>query len=110
MSTTTDRHSQMLSRVVARRTGFKHADVKEIVNAFTYALAERIGKGRRVEIRGLGVFTVKPYKGSLANLGTGKGRFSKTEAVEIPPHMRVKFKATRGLRQVVIQLPVTSAH
>lgn len=55
-------------------------------------MAEALARGERIELRGFGVFQVRPRK-------RGVGRNPKTGVeVAIPPGQTVRFKGGKGLR------------
>jgi DNA-binding protein HU-beta len=62
------------------------------VDAFFDALKEALKNGERIELRGFGVFVVKPRK-------SGIGRNPRTGAeVPIPPGKTVRFKPGKEIR------------
>lgn len=63
------------------------------VNAFLQALKDAMQRGERIELRGFGVFLVKPRK-------SGIGRNPRTGAeVPIPPGKTVRFKPGKEIRE-----------
>ena len=63
------------------------------VNAFLNALKQAMQRGERIELRGFGVFLVKPRK-------SGIGRNPRTGAeVPIPPGKTVRFKPGKEIRE-----------
>ena len=74
---------------VAEKTGLNRSLVKEVTDKFLMILSQALQDGRRVELRGFGVFEVKKVKGK-------KGRNPKTgEKVFIPERNKVVFKVTK---------------
>ncbi|MBN1444509.1 MAG: integration host factor subunit beta [Candidatus Omnitrophica bacterium] len=74
---------------VAEKTGLNRSLVKEISDKFLVILSQALKDGKRVELRGFGVFEVKKVKGK-------KGRNPKTgEEVFIPARNKVVFKVTK---------------
>ncbi|MDA2937703.1 integration host factor subunit beta [Acidobacteria bacterium AH-259-A15] len=62
------------------------------VDAVFHALKEAMKKGERIELRGFGVFVVKPRK-------SGIGRNPRTgDEVPIPPGKTVRFKPGKEIR------------
>ena len=74
---------------VAEKTGLNKIIVKEITDKFLMVLSHALAEGKRVELRGFGVFSVKKVKRK-------KGRNPKTGTeVLIPERNKVVFKVTR---------------
>jgi DNA-binding protein HU-beta len=64
------------------------------VEAVLNAIKESMKKGERIELRGFGVFQVKPRKKGIGrNPRTGK-------EVKIPPGKTIKFKPGKNLRNI----------
>ena len=64
------------------------------VEAVLQALKESMRRGERIELRGFGVFQVKPRKKGIGrNPRTGK-------EVRIPPGKTIKFKPGKNLRGI----------
>jgi DNA-binding protein HU-beta len=64
------------------------------VEAVLDAIKESMKKGERIELRGFGVFQVKPRKKGIGrNPRTGK-------EVKIPPGKTIKFKPGKNLRNI----------
>jgi len=64
------------------------------VEAVLDALKESMRRGERIELRGFGVFQVKPRKKGIGrNPRTGK-------EVRIPPGKTIKFKPGKNLRAI----------
>lgn len=64
------------------------------VEAVLDALKESMRRGERIELRGFGVFQVKPRKKGIGrNPRTGK-------EVRIPPGKTIKFKPGKNLRGI----------
>jgi DNA-binding protein HU-beta len=64
------------------------------VEALLQALKESMRRGERIELRGFGVFQVKPRKKGIGrNPRTGK-------EVRIPPGKTIKFKPGKNLRNI----------
>lgn len=74
---------------VAQKTGLNKSIVREIVDKFLMVVYTALEEGKRVELRGFGVFEVKKVKGRKArNPKTG-------EPVLIPERNKVTFKISR---------------
>lgn len=77
---------------VAERTGVPRQKAKQVVDALFYAMKDALAKGKRIELRGFGVFVVKPRK-------RGIGRNPRTsEEIPIPSGKTVRFKPGKNLR------------
>jgi DNA-binding protein HU-beta len=82
---------QDLIQRVVDRTGLPRTKAESAVDAIFDAMKKALGSGDRIELRGFGVFTVKPRK-------TGVGRNPRTGAeVAITPGRAVRFKPGKDL-------------
>ena len=82
---------QDLIQRVVERTGLPRVKAEAAVDAIFEAMKTSLGRGDRIELRGFGVFNVKPRK-------TGVGRNPRTGAeVSIAPGKAVRFKPGREL-------------
>lgn len=82
---------QDLIQRVVDRTGLPRAKAESAVDAIFDAMKKALAGGDRIELRGFGVFTVKPRK-------TGVGRNPRTGAeVTITPGRAVRFKPGKDL-------------
>jgi len=80
----------LVNRVV-ERTGLPRIKAEASVDAIFEAMKKALTGGERIELRGFGVFTVKPRK-------TGVGRNPRTGAeVSIAPGKAVRFKPGKEL-------------
>lgn len=78
---------------VAERTGVSKVKAEEAVEALFEAMKEALRRGERIELRGFGVFVVKPRK-------RGVGRNPRTgEVTDIPPGKTIRFKPGKELQQ-----------
>ena len=76
---------------VAEKTGITNTKAEVAVNALFEAMKAALVRHERIELRGLGVFTVKPRK-------RGIGRNPRTgEVTPIPFGLTVKFKPGKEL-------------
>jgi DNA-binding protein HU-beta len=73
--------------------------VETIIDVMRRALA----RGERIELRGFGVFLVKPRK-----KGIGRNPKRPTEEVQIPPGFTIRFKPGKELRDLT-DVPAPSA-
>ena len=74
-----------------RRTGLPRTKAEDAVDAIFDSMKKSLIAGDRIELRGFGVFTVKPRK-------TGIGRNPRTGAeVSIAPGKAVRFKPGKDL-------------
>ncbi len=81
----------IISRV-ASKLGITKVKSEVAVEAFLSALKGAMKRGERIELRGFGVFMVKPRK-------SGIGRNPRTgEEVPIPPGKTVRFKPGKEIR------------
>jgi DNA-binding protein HU-beta len=82
---------QDLIQRVVERTGLPRVKAEAAVDSIFEAMKNALGQDDRIELRGFGVFTVKPRK-------TGVGRNPRTGAeVSIAPGKAVRFKPGREL-------------
>ncbi|MCI0419432.1 MAG: integration host factor subunit beta [Acidobacteria bacterium] len=79
---------------VVERTGISRSKAETAVDSVFEAMKSALKKDDRIELRGFGVFTIKPRK-------TGIGRNPRTgEEVSIPPGKAVRFKPGKDLQSV----------
>lgn len=77
---------------VAEEIGITKVKAEVAVQSFFNALKGAMQRGERIELRGFGVFVVKPRK-------SGIGRNPRTGAeVPIPPGKTVRFKPGKEIR------------
>lgn len=77
---------------VAKRTGIHKTKAEIAVETVFESMKKALAKGDRIELRGFGVFNVKPRK-------TGVGRNPRTgQEVSIPPGKAVRFKPGKELQ------------
>ncbi|PYV10823.1 MAG: integration host factor subunit beta [Acidobacteria bacterium] len=77
---------------VVGRTGITKTKAELAVETVFKSMKDALAKGDRIELRGFGVFNVKPRK-------TGIGRNPRTGAeVSIPPGKAVRFKPGKELQ------------
>ena len=83
---------QDLIQRVVERTGLPRTKAESAVDAIFEAMKKALGGSDRIELRGFGVFTVKPRK-------TGVGRNPRTGTeVTIAPGKAVRFKPGKELQ------------
>lgn len=83
--------ADLVASVLANPT-LRREQAEEAVRAILEAMQMALAAGRRIELRGLGVFEVRPRKRRVGrNLRTG-------EEVPISPGRTVRFKPSRSLR------------
>jgi DNA-binding protein HU-beta len=78
----------------------KVADITKVkaevaVDAVFNAMRDSMQRGERIELRGFGVFLVKPRK-----RGIGRNPKRPTEEVQIPPGFTIRFKPGKELRDM----------
>ena len=79
---------------VVERTGISRTKAEMAVDSVFDAMKAALRKDDRIELRGFGVFTIKPRK-------TGIGRNPRTgEEVSIPPGKAVRFKPGKDLQSL----------
>ncbi len=79
---------------VVERTGISRAKAESAVDAVFNAMKTALQRNDRIELRGFGVFNIKPRK-------TGIGRNPRTgEEVSIPPGKAVRFKPGKDLQSI----------
>ena len=85
---------QDLIQRVVERTGLPRTKAERAVDAIFGSMKQALIAGERIELRGFGVFTVKPRK-------TGIGRNPRTGAeVSIAPGKAVRFKPGKELHKM----------
>lgn len=79
---------------VVSRTGITKAKAELAVDTVFEKMKEALARGERIELRGFGIFTIRPRK-------TGIGRNPRTgEEVTIPPGKAVRFKPGKELQSL----------
>lgn len=79
---------------VVNKTGITKTKAELAVEAVFDGMKKALAKGDRIELRGFGVFNVRPRK-------TGIGRNPRTGAeVNIPPGKAVRFKPGKELQSI----------
>src|SRR3954469_9471756 len=76
---------------VADKTGVPKQKAEQVVDSLFNAMKEALAKGKRIELRGFGVFVVKPRK-----RGVGRNPRTGTEG-PIPEGKTIRFKAGKEL-------------
>ena len=77
---------------VADKTGVPKQKAEQVVDALFNAMKEAMASGKRIELRGFGVFVVKPRKRGIGrNPRTGK-------EVPIPSGKTIRFKPGKDLQ------------
>ena len=87
------RKADIINRV-AEEAGITKVKAIEAVEAVFDSLKGAMQKGQRVELRGFGVFQVKPRK-----KGVGRNPRTGTE-VKIPPGKTIRFKPGKNLKNL----------
>lgn len=83
----------LIGEVVAR-TGITKTKAEQAVETVFESMKKALSNGDRIELRGFGVFSVRPRK-------TGVGRNPRTGAqVHIPPGRAVRFKPGKELHTI----------
>lgn len=77
---------------LADQTGIPKLKAEQAVDALFHSMKEALSRGDRIELRGFGVFIVKPRK-------RGVGRNPRTgEEVAIPSGKTIRFKPGKELQ------------
>jgi len=85
--------SQLIQRLALQYPYLVHDEVERIVKTIFETIEAALVRGERVEIRGVGIFTVKEHAPRV-------GRNPRTgEAVQIPAKRRPNFKSGIELRR-----------
>lgn len=83
---------QDLVNHVIDQTGLSKAQAQIAVETILDTMTDAIARGERIELRGFGVFDIRPRK-------TGVGRNPRTgEAVRIPPGWTVRFRPGKAMQ------------
>lgn len=83
----------IVNRVV-ERTGVSRSKAELAVETVFEAMKQALERGDRIELRGFGVFNVRPRK-------TGIGRNPRTgQEVNIPPGKAIRFKPGKELQNL----------
>ncbi|MGC2322716.1 MAG: HU family DNA-binding protein [Terriglobales bacterium] len=79
---------------VVTKTGITKTKAEQAVETVFDGMKQALARGDRIELRGFGVFNVRPRK-------TGIGRNPRTGAeVNIPPGKAVRFKPGKELQSI----------
>jgi len=90
--------SELIEKV-AERVNLPRKKAEEVVDLIFDSMSQTLVKGDRVEIRGLGSFTVKEY-------GSYQGRNPRTgETIQVKPKRLPFFKSGKELKKRVDQGP-----
>jgi DNA-binding protein HU-beta len=82
---------------VADKTGVPKQKAEQVVDALFNAMKEAMAMGKRIELRGFGVFVVKPRKRGIGrNPRTGK-------EVPIPAGKTIRFKPGKELQAKAVK-------
>ena len=80
---------------VAQAAGVPRPKATQAVETIIDVLRQALLNGERIELRGFGVFLVKPRK-----RGIGRNPKRPTEIVQIPPGFTIRFKPGKELRDI----------
>ena len=79
---------------LVNRTGLSQTKAAVAVETVVETMKRSMERGERIELRGFGVFTIRPRK-------TGIGRNPKAgEEVAIPPGKAVRFRPGKNLKSI----------
>ena len=85
--------SQLIARLVERNPSLSFRDAERVVNAILDEIVDGLAQGRRVELRGFGVFTVRQRKPRTSR------NPSTNETVEVPALKCGAFLAGKELHE-----------
>ena len=89
--------AELISQVAKRTNLTKHI-TRVIVDTFFDSMKQSLIRGERIEIRGFGGFSVRPYRAY-------KGRNPKSgESIEVPPKQLPSFKVGNELKERINHL------
>ena len=81
---------------IATKLNIKRKDVEATLDAFIEALCEGLRKEKKVNVAGLGIWSIRDRKARMArNPKTG-------EAVHVPAKKVVKFRVSRDMKTNVL--------
>ena len=80
---------------VAEAAGVGRQKATQAVETILDVLRQALSRGERIELRGFGVFLVKPRK-----RGIGRNPKRPTEEVQIPPGFTIRFRPGKELRNM----------
>ncbi len=83
--------SELIARLAERNPHLSHRDAERIVNTILDEIVRGLAEGRRVELRGFGVFTVRERKPRVSR------NPSTNETVKVPAKKAPHFKAGKEL-------------
>ncbi len=87
--------SELLNRI-ATKLNLKRKDVERTLDAFVETLCEGLRKESKVNVAGLGIWSVKDRKARMArNPKTG-------ETVHVPAKRVVKFRVSKDMKTAVL--------
>ncbi|MBM52245.1 MAG: integration host factor subunit beta [Acidobacteria bacterium] len=83
-----------LVKIIAREARITKVSAESAVNAIIGALKNALAQGERIELRGFGVFEVRPRK-------RGIGRNPRTgQEIVIPPGKSTRFRPGKNLGKI----------
>jgi DNA-binding protein HU-beta len=84
---------------LAEKTGVSKQKAEQVVDSLFNAMKDALADGKRIELRGFGVFVVKPRK-------RGVGRNPRTgKEVPIPAGKTIRFKPGKDLSAQAVKQP-----
>ncbi len=84
-----------LVHTVAEAAGLERQKATQAVDTIIDVLRQALARGDRIELRGFGVFLVRPKKS-----GVGRNPKRPAEQVQIPPGFTIRFKPGKQLRDM----------
>ncbi len=83
--------------ILADKTGVSKQKAEQVVDSLFNAMKDALAGGKRIELRGFGVFVVKPRK-------RGVGRNPRTgKEVPIPAGKTIRFKPGKDLQAQTVK-------
>ncbi len=87
----------LIAAVTEKMDGYLKKDVSQAIDIILDSIADALGQGRRVEIRGFGSFCVRQRKArSTKNPKTGK-------LMNIPPRKTLHFTMSKSLKDPLVK-------
>jgi integration host factor subunit beta len=95
--------SELIERIVARAPHVPRREVEAIVHAVFDCMCQALVAGKRIELRGFGVFSLRTRRART-------GRNPKTgQSVSVPARRTLSFAAGKELRERLNAPPATAA-
>lgn len=89
-------NKEMLTEIIAEKTGKSKKEVSEFINAYTQSIKELLKEGKSVKIVGFGTFSVKDRAARQ-----GRNPRNPDEVIDIPACKAPAFKPGKDLKEFV---------